>query len=632
MRPSIDEREAVRLRDLLTHRGPDGAGLWVHHNVILAHRRLAVVDLSETGAQPMFLEPGGVVSTRAEPGAPARLAMVYNGELYNDAELRRELEGMGVRFRGTCDAETVLQALAVWGTAGLARLRGMFAIALYDAQRQTLLLARDALGIKPLYFAQSGPEVVFASEPGSILAHPRISRRPNLEMVSAYLTTIRTVLGNATLFEGVHALAPGKMAEVLLAGPEPVVRVSTWWQSARSAGDGPGLEEAAEMVGGAVRDSVVRHLRADVPTCALLSGGLDSSIVAGVAAPVHGSLRTYCAGTQLPADCREEREQSDLVWARRVAAALGTQHAEAHVTREMFLERWRWMVGRQGVPLSTPNEVAIHAVAQRLREDGCIVTLSGEGADELFAGYEGPMRSAWAYVHSDPGERSAAPGPFELRASAWIAPEIKSGVLRPDVWSALLNDAALDHAYDAEFAVAAEEAGDDGLAAHLRLYRRINLTGLLQRLDTATMLAGVEGRTPLADAEIAALAESLPMGLKFDYGDSPGGGGAAGTEMATGGVLTASGVAVAPARTKIVLREAFRGVVLPGVVNRPKASFPLPFRGWMDGMSGVLRGSSFARSVFTDAAVEAVAAQPEKRWNLAWPMMNLAVWGDAMGW
>lgn len=631
MRPSIDEREAARLRDLLTHRGPDGAGLWAHHNAILAHRRLAVVDLSETGAQPMFLDPGGVVTMRRERGAPARLAMVYNGELYNDAELRRELEGLGARFRGTCDAETVLHALAAWGPGALARLRGMFALALYDTERRSLLLARDALGIKPLYFAQVGPEVVFASEPGPILAHPRMSRRPNLEMVSAYLTTIRTALGNATLFEGVQALAPGQMAEVSLAGSEPVVRVSAWWRSARSASDdpgaGPGVEAAAEMVGAAVRDSVVRHLRADVPTCALLSGGLDSSIVAGVAAPVHGSLRTYCAGTQLPADCREEREQSDLVWARRVAEALGTRHAEAHVMRGMFLERWRWMVGRMGVPLSTPNEVAIYAVAQRLREDGCIVTLSGEGADELFAGYEGPMRSAWAYVHSEPGERSAMPGAFELRASAWIAPEIKGGVLRPDVWAALSEDAALDRAYEAEFEAAAEEAGDDGLAAHLRLHRRINLTGLLQRLDTATMLAGVEGRTPLADAEIAALAESLPMGLKFDYGDGIDAAGAS-----AGGVLTASGVAVAPARTKIVLREAFRDVVLPGVVNRPKASFPLPFRGWMDGMSEVLRGSSFARAVFTDAAVEAVAAQPEKRWNLAWPMMNVALWGDAMGW
>jgi asparagine synthase (glutamine-hydrolysing) len=601
--PSISIEQAERLRDSLEHRGPDAAGTWHRDGAILTHRRLAVIDPSPSGAQPFVSDDG-------------RFVLVYNGEIYNDAELRRELVALGVRFRTHCDTETLLRAIETWGLDALPRLRGMFAFALWDARDRLLTLARDPLGVKPLYLTVNEREVAFASEPSVLARMPGFSARPNMAMVSAYLTTIRTVLGNDTLFEDILALAPGQLAQCDLSGAAPIARVLTWWQGPRSDGE---VDEtfAAERVRRAMTDSVRAHMRADVPTCCLLSGGLDSTVTTLLASKDHAALRTYCAGARREGEVESMFAGDDLTFARDAASFLGTDHAEAIVTREMFAERWPWMIERLGVPLSTPNEVAIHAVASRLREDGCVVTLSGEGADELFAGYEGPMRAASEFVAKRAaGETSTGGGRFELESNAWAPPAMKELLLTPGAWHAAGRDEPLFAMYDAEFRRAAHEAtGDEGanaLDAHLRFHRRVNLTGLLQRLDTSTMLASVEGRTPFADVLIAELAESLPMRAKFGV-----------HALAGAGPDTTDAVA----RTKIALREAFRADLPASIVDRPKASFPLPFQAWLGEHAGALRSSEFARSVFSEAVVEVVAQDPTRNWRLAWPMINIALWG-----
>jgi asparagine synthase (glutamine-hydrolysing) len=372
----------------------------------------------------------------------------------------------------------------------------------------------------------------------------------------------------------------------IVARPLPPVPVEL-----ASAGD------ATALVRQEVADSVRRHLRSDVPISCLLSGGLDSSIVASVAMRELGSLHTYCSGAT-----EQGAESDDFVVARLVAERLGTVHVEAPVTRALFARRWLEMVDATGLPLSTPNEVAINEVARRLRADGKIVTLSGEGADELFAGYEGPMRDAAAYEGLLPSARpewtraaGMHPGLFQLHANAWVPLESKAALLEERVWRGLEGDAALSEFYRVEFDDAQE---GEALQRHLRFHRRINLAGLLQRLDTATMLAGVEGRTPFADARVCALAESLPMAEKFRDG-----------------------------QTKRILRRAFAADLPREVVSRPKASFPLPFERWVEDRAHILRESALAREVFTPAAIETVARQPAPLWRLAWPMINIAMWG-----
>jgi asparagine synthase (glutamine-hydrolysing) len=320
------------MRDRMTHRGPDGSGLWRHGNVVLAHRRLAVIDTSEAATQPMVTADG-------------RYAIVYNGELYNDAELRTELANLGERFRTASDTETVLLTLARWGAAGLEKLRGMYALGFYDTAEHTLLLARDPLGIKPLYYrfgdVGDGSSLVFASEVTAILAHPGISAKPDLAGISGYLTTIRTVTGERTMFERIRALRPGQ-AKVFDASGDEVI--------ARAAGTGRGGAPRERDAAAVIRDSVVRHLRSDVPICCLLSGGLDSSIVASVAMRALGSLNTYCSGAREGAAGGE-----DFSFAALVAGRVGTRHTEAPVDRAMFAERWPLLVRASACPSRRPT-------------------------------------------------------------------------------------------------------------------------------------------------------------------------------------------------------------------------------------------------------------------------------------
>lgn len=597
--------DVARMRDALAHRGPDGHGTLTLGNVVLAHRRLAVIDPSAAGDQPMTLA--------GRDGAP-RWAITYNGELYNDADLRAALAQRGRCFRSACDTETLVASMAEalerrprWGvrevTGALATLRGMYAFALHDAREHKLLLARDPLGVKPVVWAVVDGELIFASEPAALFEHPSIAPEPDLAGISAYLTTIRTSIGGRTMFRGVHALPPGHALIADLSGPGVRIDVFPHWASSRIRSFAGLRAGAVRAVRDVVADSIARHMRADVPVCAMLSGGLDSTITTAIARGTSTHLRTYCAGAVH--DDPAADAASDPAFAREVASVLGAHHAELRLDRDRFAATWVGMVGRSGVPLSTPNETAIFTVAERLRADGCRVTISGEGADELFWGYDTAIDAAAVHASRAHGSR-ASRAMFHVEHGAWIPPAAKPGLLRPGVWAELESDFVLRESIESEFAAAADEAGDDGVAAHARAIRRINLTGLLGRLDSATMLASVEGRTPFADCEVARVAESLDPAWHF------GGSG--------------------PVRTKLVLRDAFADVVPAAVLARPKASFPLPFQAWLGPVVGRARGSGFVRDLFAPGVAEAVTADPCRHWAIAWPMANLAIWAERWGW
>lgn len=591
--PGLDRTVIERLRDRLAHRGPDDAGYLDRGHVILAHRRLSVIDPTPAGHQPMA-------------SADDRFALIYNGELYNDRELRAELTAAGRLFRTDSDTESILAAFEHWGPPALARLRGMYALLLHDRLTDRVLLARDPLGIKPLYYwagsFAGGPQLMVASEIRAMLDHPGVTPRPDAAAVSAYLTTIRATIGERTLFEGIRTLLPGEVIEIDTRNAS-LPRVHTSILIAA----GPQCDASPQDIREQLESSIRLHLRSDVPICCLLSGGLDSTITATTARAQLPDLWTYCAGAR---DDGPARGEDDLQAAARMSALLGTRHAEAIVTRELFREQWPGMIDRAGLPLSTPNEVAIHEVARRLRADGQIVTISGEGADELFGGYDLLLDHAAAFETSITGagrplsrdELAARRARFQADDAAWIPIAAKHQVLAPSLCAAAENDAILLSAYTREFTqLAAAREDDDPVQVHLRFQRRINLAGLLLRLDSATMLAGVEGRTPFADARIAALAEALPLRSKFGPGDGVG-------------------------RTKIILRRAYAGRIPDWVISRRKASFPLPFQGWLADHARAAVDSPIAREFFTPAALEAVAARPAEVWSVAWPVINLALW------
>jgi len=586
------------MRDRLTHRGPDGSGLWEAQGAAVGHRRLAVVDLSESATQPMATADG-------------RFVLAYNGELYNDAEIRRDLAAMGVSFRTASDTETVLQVLATWGPEGLARCRGMYAFCFVDTARRVVLLGRDPLGVKPLYFSvrpasdREPASCVVASELAAFGAMPGFEVRPDAIAVAAYLTTSRATFAERTLFRGVSIVRPGQLVRVNYAGES--IRVS--------------MHEVPEVreplpgdVESIVRESIGAHLRSDVPLCGLLSGGLDSSIIAAVTCgllPAGAKLRTYCSG----AKGATAPGGDDFAFARMVADRLGCVHNEAPVTQESFGRVWGEMVAKQWVPLSTPNEVAIFEVATKLRAEGHKVALSGEGADELFGGYDlALLQSAQYHDGSHPlvqKRASLGPGEFELRANAWLSPDAYDDVLVPEFQVRIGRGDDLSEVFEREFRVCTERAEERGhvdpLQAHLIFQQRMNLSGLLLRLDTATMLAGVEGRTPFADVRVRALAESLPMRDKFDAQGSR-----------------------AVSKTKVALRRAFATVLPDGVIGREKASFPLPFQHWIGCARRAMLECEGLREFVREDAIQAAAANPSQYWHLAWPMANLALWLDSI--
>jgi len=575
----VDRADVLAMRSELVHRGPDDVGLIETVCGTLGHTRLSVVDLSEHGHQPMSTGDG-------------RFTLVYNGELYNDAEIRRELMGLGVVFESRCDSETVLQAVAMWGMGARHKLRGMYAFGLIDVRDRVCLLARDGMGIKPLYRARVpgvAGAMVFGSEIRSVLAHPKIEARPDQVTMSAYLSTIRPEFGSRTMFQGVERVGVGEWSLYSTGSFEPLERRSCW--DGEGVG-GVGCGSDVVDTRGVIEDSIVRHLRTDVPMCALLSGGLDSSIIAKVAMGELGSLRTFCAGA------KRAGFDDDFVMARKVAEHLGTQHSEVVIDSVGFLNRWRGIVETTGIPMSTPNEVAIYEVCAALRREGYVVALSGEGADELFGGYEGPMMQAMGFVDGVEGSDALA-GEFHLQSNAWVGDGIKPVLMQESWLGATDSDGELRGWYQSVFDGLRERA-DDSMQTHLAFHRRVNLPNLLRRLDSASMLSSVEGRTPFADSVVTGFAEGLGMDRKF-----------------VGGV-----------GTKIALREAFAGDLPQKVVGRAKASFPLPFEEWIGSGGELLRRSEFARNFFREDGIEAVLGDVGGNWNLLWPMMNLVMWGE----
>jgi len=568
-----------RMRDRLIHRGPDDSGLWEGRLGSIGHRRLCVIDPTPAGHQPMLSHD-------------RRYILAYNGELYNDHDLRSELASLGCEFKSNCDTETLLHALITWGPQAIDKLRGMYAFVFLDTQSNTAILARDPMGIKPLYHtiieSQFGRQLVIGSEISAILEHPAVERKPDAVTVSAYLSSIRTTLGHRTMFEGISTLTPGQWLTIPLDTPDQTT-TTNWWDTANRT--------PTQGVRQTIEDSIHRHLRTDVPMCTLLSGGLDSAITTLIAKQSLGELNTYCAGAKV------EGFSDDFSFAASLAKELSTNHTEVEIIQDSFINRWQWMISQLGVPLSTPNEIAIYEVAAALRQQGHIVAISGEGADELFAGYAPIMQQAAAHIAGLNGADDVNGGLFHLSSNAWISDELKPGVLNEHWYQAADADAHLKAHYQSIFnEVRSQTPNDSPLQAHLRFQRRMNLPNLLQRLDTSTMLAGVEGRTPYADIEVAICAEALSMDQKYIPGD--------------------------PEQTKIALRQAYKNDLPQEIVNRPKASFPLPFQHWMEPMTDRLFNSPVAREFFTEQSLGLVCARPASYWHMAWPMINLMLWGE----
>ena len=632
---SVAREQVVTMRDSMTARGPDDAGLLIRGNVALAHRRLAIRDLS-AGTQPIVSDDG-------------QTAIVYNGELYNDGELRNELQQLGVQFQTRCDTETLLAAWQTWGTDCLSKLRGMFAFGVYDFAESRLFLVRDRFGVKPLFFAEAAGEVVFASTVAALLQHPHIVRQPNWPVISHYLTTFRTTMGRETLLRGVHQLRPAEYLDWNLQTDQ--LQIVRYWNFPTQSSSDITFDEATSELEALLADSTQRRLVSDVPVGMFLSGGVDSSMLASYVSQSHGSrLLGSCGGGESADDITQQ--DNDFSAAAICARHTGFEFDEVRVSSEAYLECWSQLIADTALPLTTPSDVIIHQLARRMKQDVGVV-LGGEGADELLCGYALPHWSVEDYRLSKlcaAGQWSGPPsserafrksleatyGRSEFSslvdhyfaANSLIPLSVKPQLLSEDAWHAAEHDEAMAAFYHNEFSTDDDSRNHDAASlvhAQSIMLHRLNLESLLGRLDTATMQASLEARVPYTDHRLVEFAFGLPSHFRIDVDPLEASPCLAAAELDRRRSL----------RPKRLLRAVASRTLPPNLAQRRKASFPTPVATWLSGpwqkwAQGRLLSSPFGQQAFRRETMAELAGNVSTAGMWLWPILNLLAWGDTV--
>ena len=570
-----------RMAATMAARGPDGAGSWSHDAVAFAHRRLKIIDLSSAGDQPM---------TDPEAG----LTVVFNGCIYNHRELRSELERDGVRFFSSSDTEVILKAYARWGRDCVTRFAGMFAFAIYEHERRRLLLARDRLGVKPLYLADVDGAMRFASTLPALLAGGGVDTELDAVALHHYLSWHAVVPAPRTVLRGVQKLTP---ATTLLISADGERDERRYWEagfgrSARYAGYG--TRDWDEAVLEATRTAVKRRMVSDVPVGVLLSGGLDSSlIVALLADSGQERLATFSIGfDDVGARAGNEFRYSDVI-----AAEFGTDHHRIHIDTDRMLPALDGAIRAMSEPMVSHDAVAFYLLSQEVSKSYKVVQ-SGQGADEVFAGY-----SWYPPVAGAPGsgadEYQAA---FFDRRHAEMAQTLTAAHRTEDDPSR----AFLERHF-------ARSGADEPVDRALRLDTEVMLVeDPVKRVDNMTMAWGLEARTPFLDHELVELAAACPPELK----------------LASGG--------------KGVLKDAARSVLPAIVIDRPKGYFPVPALSTLEGATLDLidatmsSDSARARGLFEPAFVQQLLRAPNEHLTTLegsklWQLALLELWLQAHG-
>lgn len=507
-----DERELRRINEVLAHRGPDGQGIWQGTNVGLAHRRLAIIDLSPAAAQPMHR---------------GTLSIAFNGEIYNYKTLKKQLEDAGSTFATQSDTEVILALFEKEGVEAFGRLEGMFAFALYDGTRDTLYLARDRFGEKPLFYSSVGNTVVFASEAKALFAHTGTARAVDAKGLASYLSNdIPT--SPLSLFSGVQKVP----AASYLACTRGGVSVQRYWHPSfieRKISEQDALTQLDELFA----DSVRRQLVSDVPLGVFLSGGIDSSLIAAYAKKFAGEVHTFSVGF-------EEQSYDESSHARTVASHLGTVHHEHILTAHDVQQALHTLAVSVDEPISDPALLPLHLLSTFARER-ITVALSGDGSDELFLGYPtfyaekmlGQYRRLPSFAkHTVEAVVSALPVShsymsFDFKARQFLRGAGQHQARVHHTWVSAFSDEEISELLTPMYREAAgsssvrdhelfaEAAGAPALTQSSWWYVRSLLELYLAKADRASMYASLETRAPFLDRAVAEFALTLPVELKL---------------------------------------------------------------------------------------------------------------------
>jgi asparagine synthase (glutamine-hydrolysing) len=616
------------MRDTMVHRGPDDAGTWMSQDrrVGLGHRRLSIVDLSAAGHNPMTNETSDVW-------------IVFNGEIYNHEKLRTWLVERGHVYRSRTDTETLVHLYEEVGDDLVDHLEGMFAFAIWDARRRRLLLARDRLGVKPLYYSMGGGRLLFGSEIKALLEHPEVSRDIDEESLYHYLTFLTTPAPR-TLFAGISKLPPGHL---LTCEEDGTVEVRRYWDAIVENPDPPLSEaETIDRVRTLLAEAVEKRTMADVPFGVFLSGGVDSSAtLAFLARTSNHPVRTFTVGFE------GAPRYNELEHARRIARQYKADYHEVIIGPEDAVEFLPEMIYHQDEPIADPVCVSLYYVSKLARETGTIVVQAGEGADEIFSGYTSyatylrAYEQVWRHAERLPGSlrRGAArladsklgKGLIDrLPKGRKLAPELarRLGAGEPLFWSAteiydetqkgrLLSpsyrarvkglssfDAVrphLDHLLE-------EKPSADFLERMIYCELKLRLAELLlMRVDKITMATSVETRVPFLDHKLVEFAMTIPRSMKVRDGEN-----------------------------KWVLKKALEGIVPDDILYRPKQGFALPINEWcIQGMAPFVERTLFSsplrkRELFDYDVVREIwdahqSGRVDYSFNI-WSLLNLSLW------
>jgi asparagine synthase (glutamine-hydrolysing) len=584
------------MRDTLAYRGPDDAGLYLDGSVGLGHRRLSIIDLGG-GHQPM-----------ANP--ERTLWIVFNGEIYNYRSLRSELSGKGYPFRTNSDTEVILQLYAERGEACVQALNGMFAFAIWDAEQKSLFLARDRMGVKPLYYAETPDALVFASEIKAIFASGLVTPRCRDEALAEYML-FRHVTGEETIFRGVKSLPPANTMTIR----EGRTRIVRFW-SPRPPAERPVIsyDEARRTLAELLDESVKMRLISDVPVGTFCSGGVDSSLTTAFAARhKKDPVNTFSVGF-------DEPDYDESAYARMASQRCGTIHHELRVTNAQFSELFPRMIWHNDEPLNFANSIQIYALS-RLAKEHVTVVLTGEGSDELFAGYPRyriPGLASWyRYVPSvfqrllarSVGHHRLA----KLERYTLCTPEEvllqNASVLRPEVIAEVSPRLArFEPGERGAVLDTTQNLGLDSVGRVSLLDQETFLVSILNRQDKMSMAASIESRVPFMDYRVVEFANRLPTAFKL------GGG--------TG---------------KAIVKDLARTVLPAEIVDRRKSGFGVPLERWFRSNEGMgervaalteLQGSDVFDQAVLGRMVAEHRAGARDHSEVLWTALNLAMWRE----
>jgi asparagine synthase (glutamine-hydrolysing) len=611
----VDPQVLRRMCAAMAHRGPDDEGIHIEGGVGIAMRRLSIIDVA-AGHQPLSNEDGTIW-------------IVFNGEIYNHAALREQLQSRGHRYRTHCDTETIVHLYEEYGRECVQHLRGMFAFAIWDSRKKRLFVARDRLGIKPLYYRATADSFLFGSEIKVILAHPGVEARFHRASLPEYLA-FGYLSGEETFYEGILKLMPGHTLEL---GEGGEIKIQQYWdlhlaEAGASHSENYYVQKYREML----EEAVSSHLMSDVPLGVFLSGGLDSSAVAALMTKIRRApVETFSVGYS-------EHAYSELPYARTVAKHLNSIHHEVMVSRQEFVGALPNLIWHEDEPIAWPSSVALYFVA-RLASERVKVVLTGEGSDETLGGY---TRYAFTRRNAafDHVYRSVFPAMLRRRIRESISDSqmIHAAIRRKlshtflaldgTSWSSFYFDnffsafgaAEQQELLDNDFAA---ELGDGAAYRHVLDYWERSSGDMLQRLlytdiktylvellmkqDNMSMAASIESRVPFLDHALVEFAANIPA--KFQLRGMAG---------------------------KRILKKAVEDLLPRSIIYRPKLGFPTPWSGWLAGPQldsieeMLLESRSIDRGLFKRSAIERLfqehRANHRDNYDRIWRLLNLELW------